>query len=358
MEIHMSTSKLKKNMKIARDVFLNNGVILAPSGTIVDDNVQSLLARHFIDKVYVNLEDTSHMVKNPETPMQESLDEQHKQAFGKTFRVAKEDVASSFDKLIFKSENVNPEELISILNRVIEQSDNEVDLNRMLYAMKESSQDIYTHSISTALIAQQLGKWMRLGEDEIYLVGLAGLLHDIGMMKLPKDLVEKPEAELSMAEERMLQKHVVFGYQLVKDMDRDGRVAKTVLTHHERMDGSGYPLRVTGGNIIKMARLVAIADTYDRMTTMQPGKEALNPFSVAVYFEDDAYGKFDGAMQLIFLQNMLESFVNCDVVLNNGRRGQVAFVNKFNLSSPLIKCGGKVYDLALRKDLHIRQVLR
>ena len=142
--------------------------------------------------------------------------------------------------------------------------------------------DPYTagHQARVALIACAIAK--ELGWDDHRITGLrmAGLVHDIGKIGVPSEILTKPSA-LSEFEEKLVQLHPEHGYGLLKDIEFPWAIADMVRQHHERMDGSGYPLGLKGEDILPEARVLAVADMLEALATHRPYRAARGlPFAI------------------------------------------------------------------------------
>jgi PAS domain S-box-containing protein len=132
----------------------------------------------------------------------------------------------------------------------------------------------FSHVRHVAGIAERIGK--ELGWDENHLLGmkLAGELHDLGKISIPLDILNKP-GKLSDLEYSLVQEHVIKCYNLIKDIEFPFSLAEIVYQHHERLDGSGYPRRLKGEEILPEARILAVSDVLESMTGYRPYREAL-----------------------------------------------------------------------------------
>ena len=164
--------------------------------------------------------------------------------------------------------------LLEPLNGLLKKADDDTDLADMLLHMKKQQSGLYAHTINVALFGQLLARWSGCTEAEMEEVMAAGLLHDIGFLELWKDGQEQTEF-LQEYETERYEKHVVSGYNLIKKMNIDQRIKQAVLTHHERVNGSGFPLQVMGDNINWISRILAVADTYDALTMRQGDKAGI-----------------------------------------------------------------------------------
>lgn len=138
------------------------------------------------------------------------------------------------------------------------------------------ARDRYTagHSAAVAIYARDIALRMGLPERDQELVHLCGLVHDVGKIGLPAGLLEKPGA-LSLEERRQMEQHPVIGERILKNVDDYAEIAAIVRHHHERVDGNGYPDRLVGEEIPLLARIIAVADAYNAMTSDRPYRDAM-----------------------------------------------------------------------------------
>ncbi len=138
------------------------------------------------------------------------------------------------------------------------------------------ARDQYTagHSAAVAIYARDIAHRMALSDRERDLVHLCGLVHDVGKIGLPAGLLEKPGA-LTLEERRQMEKHSEIGEQILRKVDDYGEIADVVRHHHERVDGLGYPDGLQGDEIPVLARIIAVADAYNAMTSDRPYRDAL-----------------------------------------------------------------------------------
>ena len=138
------------------------------------------------------------------------------------------------------------------------------------------ARDQYTagHSAAVAIYAKDIARRMGLAEDQQELVHLCGLVHDIGKIGLPAGLLEKP-GPLTLEERRQMEQHSEIGERILRNVDDYSEIADIVRSHHERIDGMGYPDGIHGDEIPLLARIIGVADAYDAMTSDRPYREAL-----------------------------------------------------------------------------------
>lgn len=138
------------------------------------------------------------------------------------------------------------------------------------------ARDRYTagHSTAVAIYGRDIAKRMGLSEREQELVHLCGLVHDVGKIGLSAGLLEKPGA-LSLDERREMERHSIIGEEILRNVDDYGEIASVVRSHHERVDGTGYPDRLSGDEIPLLARIIGVADAYNAMTSDRPYRDAM-----------------------------------------------------------------------------------
>ena len=138
------------------------------------------------------------------------------------------------------------------------------------------ARDRYTagHSAAVAIYARDIAKRMALSEEAQELAHLCGLVHDVGKIGLAAGLLEKPGA-LSLEERRQMEQHSIIGERILRNVEDYSEIAAIVRHHHERVDGNGYPDRLEREDIPLLARIIAVADAYNAMTSDRPYRDAM-----------------------------------------------------------------------------------
>ena len=206
--------------------------------------------------------------------------------------------------------------------------------------MHSSDDSVYVHSLNVSLICRQIGKWIKADDATLDMLTLAGLLHDIGKLKIPTELLNKP-GKYTDEEFAQVRLHTQYGYELLKPLPLDAHIKLAALSHHERCDGTGYPNGLTTNDIDPYARVVAIADVYDAMTTARSYRAPLCAFQV-----------------LAFLNRIAGTYQNHRILLSDGRSANIVMLNDKQLSRPIVQLDdGSCIDLSTAGDLHIQAVL-
>lgn len=212
---------------------------------------------------------------------------------------------------------------------------------------------IYTHSINVALLSMLIGKWMKYGDQMIESLLIAGLLHDIGKMKIDPAILNKP-GKLTDSEFEEIKQHPRYSYELLQgynELSLDIKVG--VLMHHEKIDGSGYPYGVYNENINDIAKVLAVADVYDAMLSERPYKKKHSPFDVMQLMQEGVFGKLDTKILLTFLTNIASYYIGVYVQLSTGEIAEVVAINPACVHRPIVKVKDKYIDLFTEKSISI-----
>ena len=165
-----------------------------------------------------------------------------------------------------------------------------------------------SHSLQVGRLCESMGHAYQLSVDEIEELRIAGELHDIGKIAIDETILNKPD-QITEAEWDQIRKHPETGYRLLGATSEFNAIAETIFAHHERWDGTGYPRGLKHTAIIWKARVVAVADAYDAMTSEQPYRKALSRVTAVAEIKTCAGTQFDPDIAAIFLEKVL-----CDEV--------------------------------------------
>jgi HD-GYP domain-containing protein (c-di-GMP phosphodiesterase class II) len=216
---------------------------------------------------------------------------------------------------------------------------------------------IYHKSIMVSLTAYSLAKWANYQQKDLMQIALAGLLHDIGNAKVDPTILEK-KTKLSPNELEEIKQHAVLGYAILKNVPALNEGAKLCsLQHHEREDGSGYPLAVKGDKIHTYAKVIMIADIYHAMTNDRSYKTAVSPYLVLEQLFTESFGKVDPTLVQIFI-NKSTQFANGTLVkLSDNRVGEIVFSDRAHPTRPWVNVNGTIVNLAMERSLFINDVI-
>lgn len=173
----------------------------------------------------------------------------------------------------------------------------EIELKRLFETMGEilSSRDHYTseHALRVAAISVRLGRHLGLSEEDLKILELGCLVHDIGKVAIPDDVLLKP-GRFDQQDRRIMEFHPLVGAQLFSKRIADERITAIILQHHERLDGSGYPYGLKGDEILDLVRIVGVADVYEALIARRPYKRPMGrEKALSILREEVGAGKME-----------------------------------------------------------------
>jgi putative nucleotidyltransferase with HDIG domain len=339
-------------MIIAGDVYTSDNRLVIPKDTTITDKIITRLK-------FYNIVDIDIAI--PEAPIKIHNSEKIKSSkefkrFNNSYDTVIMDLKDQLNNIISNDVDINPYDLLNQVKAILKESRNGMHLFDILHCMRESDDITYIHSLNVALISNVLGHWLKFSEEDIDLLTLSGLLHDIGKLMLPPDIMFK-KSSLTEFEYATVKTHPILGYQMVSKMNLNNHIKNAVLMHHERCDGSGYPSALRSSRIDSFAKIIAIADVYDAMTSARVYRPALSPFEAISTFESEGLQKYDPHYIMTFLEEIVQSYVGNRVRLSNKQEGEIIMINKQSLSKPIIQVGDQFIDLSKDHKITIAAIL-
>lgn len=206
-----------------------------------------------------------------------------------------------------------------------------------LARLKDADDYTYMHSVAVCALMVALSRQLDLGESETREAGMAGLLHDLGKALSPPEVLNKP-GKLTDAEFAIMKQHPVDGHRMLAEAGKVGAVTLDVcLHHHEKMDGSGYPDRLPGEQISLFARMGAVCDVYDAITSNRPYKAGWDPAESIRKMAEWCKGHFDERIFQAFVRSVGIYPIGSFVRLDSGRLGVVVDQAEKSLLTPKVK---------------------
>ncbi|MBW4083800.1 HD domain-containing phosphohydrolase [Paenibacillus sp. S150] len=265
----VSVNRLQAGMKLGKKIYNDEGLVLLADGVELTESLIKRLARIDIGYIYIEDAVTEDVVI---TGMLQ--DETRNQAL-KVVRSQFQQMsgASGITKGFYHLDKKFSKVMDSILDDLATQEDPMI----MLLDMHTADNYLYVHSLNVCLYTLVLGIAYGYSREELRIIGLGALLHDIGKTQIPVKIVQKP-GMLTDEEFRHMQAHTEIGYRILKDEPNIPLLAAhCALQHHERIDGSGYPRGLKGPQIHEYAKWLGVADSYDAMTSNRIYKKAMLP---------------------------------------------------------------------------------
>ncbi len=179
------------------------------------------------------------------------------------------------------------------------------EVNQIMQSLYKNNTREHLHSIRVSKLCEAIAAGMNFDFADIAQIKIAGLMHDIGKVEINREILNKPE-KLNKNERDIIKKHPESGYRILNSVPEFSEVASYVLQHHERWDGKGYPKGLRGEEILQIARIIAVADSYDAMTTDRIYEDALNDKEAIEELQRCSGTQFDPYIIEIFIEKVLK----------------------------------------------------
>lgn len=333
------------------------GLVLIPKGTMIKkSHIQQLNFFDNLDKgkdctIYdpsSTFEITPAESATIETPFQEMrslpgyIASKTQKIYVETFDTVKQ----AFSKEAIEDSDV--EEFKQAALDISEEIVRDPQILLQIAVLKAIDNYTFSHSINVAIYATTLAKFLNFSPQQLQEISLAGLLHDIGKLDIPREVVDKP-GPLTNDEFLIMKEHARLGYERLKNMKNlSDNIIQGISQHHEKYDGSGYFRGLKGKEIHEWGRILATADVYDAVTTNRVYRKALLPHEGAEIVMGSGVGHLDYELVQMFSSNISFYPLGTKVILNTGEAGKVVDIHPMAPLRPVIvlETSGEVMDLS------------
>lgn len=354
------TSELIPGMTTAEDVYNYNGQLILPRGLTLTDRAITRLEFYSILSVRIQ-DEKAPSYETEEVDLSTTRSERIRASeefrrFQESFDENLQNFKDSINDIVDLNANIDTDTMLTNTLAILSEVTSSYQAFDILHNMREYDDLTFAHSLNVALICNIFAQWLGWSEQDQNLLTLCGLLHDIGKLKIPDTIIKKPD-RLTDDEYKIIKTHTAEGFHILKSHNINSHIVNSALMHHEKCDGTGYPLGLTGDKIDRYAKAVAIADVYDAMTSARIYRGPLCPFRVIEIFEAEGLQKYAPEYILTFLENIVITYLHNNVMLSNKEVATVMFINKHKLSKPIVKKGDTVIDLSKEQNLFIDTIL-
>lgn len=328
MPVFVRIEKAKEGLILASDIYDSEDNILLRRGTVLKSSYIKRLREKGYNGVYVQNTDIGGIV---------TVDPIRRETRIKTVNAVRRFFNTSQKNVMCDEKNLKDlkKSIEDIISELLENKDIEINL----VDLKINSEYTFFHSVNVAVISLIMGIAKGYSQKNLFELGLGALLHDIGKLSIDRTIVEKP-GQLDDEEFKKIKEHPEKGFSFLRESFEYGvpvRSRAVVLQHHEKYDGTGYPRGLKKDEIHPFARLVAVADVYDAMTSDRPYRKALPPHEVIEFIMGSAGTHFDPDAVSVFLSRITPYPVGSIVQLSDGTVGTVIEVYSDAVLRPKLK---------------------
>ncbi|MBP5281639.1 MAG: HD-GYP domain-containing protein [Lachnospiraceae bacterium] len=349
----MKTEDLSAGQIVDQTILDANGKALFEKGSFLDDFQIEGLLRDGITEIYVQ-EDTEEGKEKSEVviakDVQETIErvrEEDRSGLNLSENVRKR-VNKGIQYLFSNEDNENfANETSNITEELMKALSNNNTIAIDVGTLKVSDEYTFKHSVDVATMSMVIAKRYGLDDKSVRDVGIAGLLHDVGKIKIPTEILNKP-SRLTESEFEFMKQHARFGYEMLKEKGAfDHSILMGVLQHHEKLNGGGYPNGLKDADINLYAKIIAVADIYDSLVTKRSYKKGFSKRD-AIEIIMAMTSELDIFVMQSFFDSVILYPVDSIVRLSNGEDAKVVKNNPGFMLRPNVVGvkSGKLYRLA------------
>jgi len=233
------------------------------------------------------------------------------------------------------------EALTNDINTQIELTDHSL-LIQCINNLRPPDDYLYAHATNVGVLNGMIGTWLKIPAEDMNALIQTGLYHDIGKLRVPAEIINKPSS-LSKEEFEIIKKHPIYSYEILKlSGETNNLILEGILSHHERMNGTGYPSQLKVNQLSIFSRITAVSDVYDAMVAQRPYKDRHSPFDILAEFALNKFSNLDISIVNIFLERMPQALIGKRVLLSDGNTAEVVYINPQNFSYPIVNVDGKL----------------
>ena len=337
-----AVNQLKEGDILAKEVATSGGLVLIPQGTSMKKQYTDRLKDLGIQYVYIE------EVSSKESPVEKPTENEEEKIKSQCQTTVKE----TMDKFSYLG-NTELSRIKDVAEEIILDILEEPEIMYSVSGIRNKGDQVYAHCLNVCALSVLMALKMKLPNKKVREIAVGSLLHDIGYIYVPGDLLYREIEEMDTEQRSELKKHVVYGFEAMKEESWLSATARNIiLYHHERLDGSGYPFRWKEERIKTEVRIVTICDAFDRWVYgffCEPMKvhKALERIT------SESEKAFDFEIVKIFLESVAAFPNGTHVIINDGREAKVLRQNPKCPTRPVLQILPDGEELDLTKELNI-----
>ncbi|MDD3223725.1 MAG: HD-GYP domain-containing protein [Clostridium sp.] len=324
---------------LGRNIYTNEGGILLRSGIKLTDTYIKNLKKIGVQYLYIEdsrLNDIDY------------IDEE----FVRLKRNTLKNISKIF-KSVCTQNKADTSKSIDIMNELIEYVIEKKDIGSTVLDIKTYDNGTYLHCINTGIFSVFLASNLNFNRNNLMEIGIGSILHDVGKLKIPHSIICKKGA-LTEDEYNEVKKHPIYGEELLREnyLISDNAI-KSVIEHHEKFNGSGYPYGLKGNSISKFGKVVSICDVFDAISTDRSYREKFSPSDAYELILSESGAAFDEKIVNVFKNTFSVYPLGCCVKLSNGIEAYVIRQNKGFPDKPIVRV---LYDSKTKEPIDFYEI--
>lgn len=332
-------NRIKDGDILGKNIYTNDGKILLKGGVCLNSSLVNKIKE--LGVYYIYIEDNR-------------LDDVR--VDDEVLSELKQNTMKSVSLVMKNTYNTNLKQMnesLEAVEKLIEYLIHNADVNKSIHDIQTYNNATYLHSLNVCVMSAFLGRNMGISESELKDLGIASILHDIGMMLVPQYILNKKQ-ELTEEERMQIREHPVSGATILKkNPSISENVIKAIIQHHERVDGRGYPYSLVKNQIIKFAKIISVCDVYDTVSSDSNYKNKFTPNDAYELIMAGCGTMFDEEVVMYFRKTFAVYPLGCCVRLSNGVEGYVINQNENFPDRPIIRV---LYDSATKNPVKFYEI--
>lgn len=323
----ISLDEIQPGMHLSRPLISADGTVLLHEGIEIKERYIQYLRNNGITSLFIGEPETGFAAQAAANGYD---DPQYKQ---ETMKAAREAV-----KQFRVGKGINLTRVQHFVTGLINQLDQKPENMLHFLDIRRKEEYMLSHAVNTCILSVMTGFALGFSGERLSELGLAALLHDVGKIKFPRQLARQFPYYLSRNDKEEYRRHCFYTLEILRENPNlPVNVVNACFQHHERWNGSGYPMGLAGESISEYAQIISIADVYDRLIAGMPHRRPTPVYYAAAIINRAAGEYFNPALVEKFNQNVAIYPMGRTVRLNNGQRGLILGVGVKNKNTPIVR---------------------
>ena len=349
----VKTATVESGTRLGKAIYNENGKILVNKGVKLEERILQRLIQLGITYIYIDDKHTEGI------EFLDPISIELKQKAVATITTTLKEIASEPQARKSFVLEKSVKQYQTIIRHIMDELDSNPELMSILSDVCIYDNYIFNHSLNVTLYALAVGMELKIKPAQLEMIGLGSMLHDIGKISVPKEILLKP-GKLTEEEYKVIKTHTTEGFEMLRNSySVPLLVAHCAFQHHERLDGSGYPRGIQSKDIHDFAKVIAVADVFDAVTSNRVYRSAMLPHEGLEMLYAGVERQYDTNVVKAFHKAVAIYPVGITVELNDGRKGVVVKQNSSLSDRPVLRIlednGDHVqpYEINLEEELSI-----